>query len=256
MGKLSSEECARFEEHFVDCPRCVEQLETSHDLRQAFKTVVAQDAARSRFAVAPVTPFERRTSRWRPVLLAVAACLMIVAVPAILLVRQARLGSTGLDQANAAAESWHRQYVEEQQANADLKKQLGEAEQKAGPNRNLSVAAAASPMATLVFTLETSRGGESTNEVPVNQVEVSRSVQSIVLSVDREDLGDARSYDATVTDSHGHIQARLSNLEPSAGISVPAAVLHAGDYLLTVQGHGSQGNTGAPRRYPFRVKLK
>jgi hypothetical protein len=256
MGKLSSEESARFEEHFVDCPQCLEQLETTHDLKQAFRTLVAEDAAHTGFIGTPAKPLRRASAGWRPGLVALAACLLVIALSAVLLVRQLHFGRTALVQANAAAENWHRQYVTELETNADLKKQLGETERNGQQKPNLAGALSRSPVAALAFTLETVRGTESPGGEPVNQLEIPRSVQSITLSIDREDLQDSQSYDATLTDSHGRVVGQLNGLSPSAGISVPSDLLHQGNYLLTVKGRSRDGVVLVSRIYPFRVKSR
>lgn len=44
--QLSEEEAAAFEEHYLECPDCLDQLETARALRRGLATVVAEDAAR------------------------------------------------------------------------------------------------------------------------------------------------------------------------------------------------------------------
>jgi hypothetical protein len=258
MGKLSSQECARFEEHFVDCPRCLEQLETTEDFRQSLKTVAAEDATRSHFGNAPVSSSWQAAFRWRPALIAVAACLAIFAVPGFVLMRQVDLAHSDLSQANANAEAWHRQYVAEQQTTAELEKQLHEAEQKGEPNPSGAGASAALPAAAYIFSLETTRGAEPAGAEPVNQVVISSAVKSVTLSIAREDIEDAPSYHATLADSHGR-SLWLGHLEPlssNVGIIIPARLLHAGDYLLTLHGRPRQGGGVVSRTYAFRVKFK
>jgi hypothetical protein len=254
MGKLSSEECARFEEHFVDCPRCLEQLETTEDFSRALKTVAAEGAARPHFGREPVSSFWLAASPWRPALIAIAACLAIFAVPGFVLMRQARLAHADLSQANTVAEGWHRQYVAEQQTRAELEKQLHEAEQKGEPNRSGAGPSAALPAAAYIFALETTRG---IGTEPVNQVVISPAVKSVTLSIAREDIEDAPSYHAILADSHGRT-LWLGNLEPvssSVGITIPAGLLHPGDYLLTLD-RPREGGGVVPLTYAFRVKFR
>jgi len=42
-GKLSSVECARFEEHFVDCPACRRQLNIAGEFKQMLESVALED---------------------------------------------------------------------------------------------------------------------------------------------------------------------------------------------------------------------
>src|SRR5260370_16703235 len=100
MGKLSSEECVSFEEHFVDCPQCQEQLETTQDFKQALKTVTAEDAVKPQSVTGSgwLAGFS-----WRPALVAVAACAVIFAVPSFFLIKELRLAHAELTQASAPA---------------------------------------------------------------------------------------------------------------------------------------------------------
>src|SRR5260370_40866939 len=122
MGKLSSEECVRLEEHLVDCPECQKQLETTADFRQALKTVTTEDAPGSHMRTTPALSFWPAAPSWQRALIAAAACFIILAAPAFLLIRQTRLAHAELNQAKAAAETWHRQYMDEQQASTELEK--------------------------------------------------------------------------------------------------------------------------------------
>ena len=47
QGRLSPRDEMRFEAHFVDCPRCMEQLELARGFQRGLKTMVAEDAARA-----------------------------------------------------------------------------------------------------------------------------------------------------------------------------------------------------------------
>ncbi len=258
MGKLSPAECVRFEEHFVDCPQCQKQLEAAMDFRQALTTVAAEDAARSHFG-ASASPFWPAAQSWKPALIAVAACLIILAVPAFLLIRQTRLAHSELDQAKAAAETWHRQYMDEQQATAELEKQLRDAEQKGQQNQAVSGTAARLPVVASIFALETVRGGELPGAEPVNYVVISHAPQWVVLSVDLNDMQASKDYSATLAESSGQVLWQQGHLAPTSsnalGITLPSSLLHEGDFVLTLQGHSRKGGNVISRSYPFRVKI-
>ena len=66
--QLGEDEAAAFEEHYLDCPECQDQLEAVRGLRRGLGTVAAEDAAR------PLAP-------WRTLLLA-AALVLGALVPA------------------------------------------------------------------------------------------------------------------------------------------------------------------------------
>ena len=46
QGALTPDEESRFEEHFVDCGECMEQLELARGLQRGLRSVAAEDAAR------------------------------------------------------------------------------------------------------------------------------------------------------------------------------------------------------------------
>lgn len=46
LGHLDTEEAMRFEQHYLDCPRCLEQLEIGQVLCQGLKQVAAEEGAR------------------------------------------------------------------------------------------------------------------------------------------------------------------------------------------------------------------
>ncbi len=273
MGKLSSEECVSFEEHFVDCPQCQEQLETTQDFRQAFKTVAAEDAIKPQIATGSgwLAVFN-----WRPALVAVAACVVIFAVPTFFLIRELRLAQAELNQARAAAATSQHPNAYEPLASAESAKPLPEPRPTSSPrtggatavagNTNASSeqtsggqTAAGLPAVASIFALVTVRGGDLNDSEPVNRVVISRSSQWVVLSVDRDDLQDLRNYRATLSDSHGRILWQEGNLAPvssnALGISVPSNLLHDGDYLLTLEGRSREGSSAITRIYPFRVKI-
>ena len=86
-GKLSPAECVRFEEHFVDCPECQQQIVATEDFRRGLSTVVAEDAAPAR-STHPSAWLSAR--RWQPVLVGAAACALVLALPLVILLREVR----------------------------------------------------------------------------------------------------------------------------------------------------------------------
>ncbi|MDY7095591.1 MAG: zf-HC2 domain-containing protein [Acidobacteriota bacterium] len=47
LGRLSEDECARFEEHYLDCSRCLEQLEAAERLQSGLRGVAAEEATQA-----------------------------------------------------------------------------------------------------------------------------------------------------------------------------------------------------------------
>ncbi|MCG8458318.1 MAG: hypothetical protein MI919_18735, partial [Holophagales bacterium] len=48
IGRLSAEQRARFEEHYLDCRQCLDQLELGRRLHRGLKLVAAEDGAHPR----------------------------------------------------------------------------------------------------------------------------------------------------------------------------------------------------------------
>ncbi|MEE8584286.1 MAG: zf-HC2 domain-containing protein [Acidobacteriota bacterium] len=84
MGKLPPHEAARFEEHYLSCPQCLEQLEMAETMLKGFKTLAAQEAtggagAGRRFGGRPAL-----VMGWRAVLAAAAALAGLLIFPPLL----------------------------------------------------------------------------------------------------------------------------------------------------------------------------
>src|SRR5580698_9482737 len=92
-GTMPAAERAEFEEHFVDCAECQEQIEVAKSLRQAVRESIAESAG-GWIAGEPVHERRRPASGWRWV--AIAACaglLMALGTSAVLLLQRERARS-------------------------------------------------------------------------------------------------------------------------------------------------------------------
>ena len=81
MGKLSAEERLQFEEHFIDCSICLEQLEALEGLRDGLRELSPRGT--------PVAPPERHAlvrllRAPRAAALLAAACLAVAVLPSAL----------------------------------------------------------------------------------------------------------------------------------------------------------------------------
>lgn len=88
LGRLAPEEAARFEEHFLDCAQCLDQLEISQRLCQGLKDVSSQEQARRTWATLLAGLLVRRRA-----LLSVALAALILLPWALLAPRLWRLSS-------------------------------------------------------------------------------------------------------------------------------------------------------------------
>jgi hypothetical protein len=279
LGRLTAEERMRFEEHFVDCQECLERLETTESLRGALQTVAAEDAARaSAYAKAGLLAWVARLGRGRRAALLASAVMLLLALPAVLLIREKAAGHEELAQAKRAAADWQRQYEERQQTARRLEKELEETKQQLAEQHaqfearlegerqartrladELSRSAQAQTSAP-VFSLSTVRSGSEGQSRPVNQIVLSGSPQWVVLSLELEPDPDLQSYRATLlTTENQHIWS-ASNLQPNSreglALSLNSKLFKPGTYLLTLEGVTSQGRYVPVAKYPFRAIKK
>jgi methionine-rich copper-binding protein CopC len=251
MGKLSPGECTDFEEHFVDCPQCQEQLATTADLRQALhKAARRGDLLQEREIPAGWIP--RSVVRW-----AIAACLAVAVMagaPLFFLIHHVNRIENELTQARTGASGWERKYESEHQTAAALEKQLqqiqGQTETSAGSGDGTL------PILASVFALNQVRSADSSSSEPANWVVISRQPQWIVLSLDREES--YKKYQVTLTASSGRVLWNKIFIAPTASnrlsVSLPSKLLPSGDYSLLVEGRSDKDTFSVSGRYAFRVK--
>lgn len=225
MGKLSAEESVGFEEHYVDCPQCLDRLEATERFRAALRPVAAEQAARA-FTPRSVSPWWPRTA------LLAAALVLTVALCAFLAVRNAAM--------------------------------RGELERTKLASLNAGTfrpPAPVQPLAAATFFLSTTRGAESDTSAPANRVAVSADSRWVILSLDRELEPDLASLRVSLTESSGKTVWQQSGLLVTAGqalsVALPTNLLHSGDYTLAVEGlSSSTGRYRAAGRYRFRAAIR
>ena len=73
-GGLRPDERAAFEEHFIDCPSCLDALEGADELQRGLRAVAAQDALTDR--IQPI----RRSRSWRRAMVSAAGIAAAIAI--------------------------------------------------------------------------------------------------------------------------------------------------------------------------------
>jgi hypothetical protein len=222
MGKLSMEERLRFEEHFVDCSICLQQLESLEGLIVGLRDLAPPGIPAAR----PRRPGLVRRLREHPAAALLAAACFAVAVlsPAFF------FGE--LNRTKGELESARRKSDEARRETAALARAL-ERSGKAG--------ASVGPLAASVFTLNLTRGA-STGE-PDNRIVVRDSREWVILLIDRPGPPEFESYRVRIgtTDrrSLGDPLAASVASGDMLAIGLPPGLLSAGDYLLTLEGYGN-----------------
>jgi hypothetical protein len=258
QGLLPPDEEARFEEHFVECPACMEQLELARGFQKGLKTLVAEDAARAVVGAGLFAWLARRgrLAQWGVPL---AALAVAAALPALWLLA----GSRGERQ------EWRAGLDAQRRSNRELEHRLDESESRRNAERReleAKIAQAKPPEAprgltgplvnTPVFLLSALRSDDGKPAT----IDLARAGDALALAVDVGDDLRFASYRATITKAGGATVFRQLGLEPNAlealMITFPASFFAPGDYRLRVEGVKPNGTASEIGGYPFRVAGK
>jgi len=241
-GRLTPAECAAFEEHFIDCPTCLDALESADDLQLGLKAVVAQDA-RAGGGVSSVRP-----SRGRRVMTVAAgiAAAVIVAVGAADLVRTRRELARVSEVAAAVSGQSDR-------AQALIRSLSDRVQQLESASRTASTAVG--PSSAPVFALTTVRGGAAP---PPNRVTVTGAPDWIVLSLELDDPDTSGRFRAVLRDAQRRETWRDERLQASSpgtlALALRRSLLAEGDYTLDIDRQPPNAVSWTPAgRYAFRV---
>ncbi len=259
LGRLTSEEEERFEEHLLECPECRLQVEREEDFQDSLHTVAAEEVARAT-ARAGVIAWLGRRSAVRGWLLA-AALLLLAALPLWLLRERSRLqGRIGQLQADLARPSPPPAPAPAAPVPsgdpAEKQKLLAEIAAQKEANSRLSeqLARLSRPQVNVpIFSLGFLRGGE---EGTANRVALGKEPQWIVLSVELPPET-AKSYRATLATAGGRTVWEGGGLLPNADgtvtVSLYSTRLEPGSYRLRLTGVDAQGRTAPAGEIPFEV---
>lgn len=221
-GRLSPEQAARFEIHYLDCPACIDRVEAAERLQRGLARVATEEAVRSTAAaglLAAAAGFAR--SRQGAALLLVG---LLILVPAVLGVR----------------------YVERLQG--ELSRARAELSRLAdGPSSSR-------PRADMALVPLTSvRGSE---DGPVHPVPLPREPAPVGLWVELGDVG-VPAYRATLLGPDGGVVWSAENLEPNLLgallMTFPPGFLSPGEYALRIEGLPATGEP-LPAAY-FRLRV-
>jgi hypothetical protein len=238
MGKLSAEERFAFEEHFLDCPVCLEHLESLEALRDGLRVL----APRGIPAAKPKRhAFVRLIRDPRAAALLAAACLAVAVLsPALFF--------TELRQTKGELENARRIAAEAERERSALAQTL---------ERERGDRATVAPLAASVFALNLTRGAGG--EEPDNRITLRDSREWVIFLVDRPDPPGGRSYRARISTADRRPIGDVLSVNAASGdmlaVGLPPGLLVAGDYLLTLEGLGA-GPARDLATYRFRAALR
>lgn len=262
MGKLTAEESAPFEDHFVDCPHCLDRLKTTRDFTQGLRVVTVEGA--------PTTGAdEPRGWLWflSPMLarksLALASCILLaVALVSVVLAQKQlrRLRSEAHEAADAAALSEQERERTQRELTAQLHELEAKLEDAQKQRRPLAPERGwwAQPGINVpVFALNSVRAGDPNSSGAMNEIKLPRAAKGFVISVGLVGEVKYEEYHVTVIDNRNRVVWESGGLQPdrhnALSIGFNATFFRPGQYVLKVEGGMKKEELSALGNYPFRV---
>jgi hypothetical protein len=262
MGKLPTEDRAQFEEHFVDCQSCLDQIELTNDLRAGLKQVTKEDGlSKENNWVSPRAraAWLKAPTLWQPRLIAYAGLLFAVSLTAVFFAGT-RYRSSELAQSQKLSDDWQRRYAEERQTSENLEKQLRASSNKAAVQKiddQQPQSLTASLQPAPLFFLSATRGADESKSTPANHITVSKTSPWIVLSLEFERDPGFQSYRARLSNAEGNVLWSAEKILPppsdAIAISLPSSLLTKGDYALVLDGLTSTGRYVSAAHFSFRA---
>jgi hypothetical protein len=208
-GTLPVETRAAFEEHFLDCTECLDQLEVARSLRDAIRISAVDFAGAAETASTQPTARLRGVWAWRWLSMTATACLGIALLTGGLLYQ--RLEHTRQELARNQLTSVR---------DLENMRQAFESARQAPP---------------MVYVLNQSRGGAE----PVRKISIPGTPRWIVLSAEL-DTTQFRGYRAILRDQANRTIWRNDQLSASSpdalALSISSTVFKPGSYSLQVLG--------------------
>ncbi len=259
MKRLPAGEAVRFEDHYVSCQQCLDQLELAEKLQRGFKRAVAGDAARVAAARRlGVLAWLARRLRSPQAGVLVAALLVVAVMPSSLMFRDLRRAGRELDEANAAVAELRRQAVatragdrqsELAAARAELAGQRRRFEEELSQEQNARKGLTDRLARTLrpqintgLFSFSPERGAPLGDLDPSHIVRLAADPEWIVLSLELDRI-EHDSYRVTLSRDDQEVWQRdglTPNHLDSLALSLHSTWLIAGDYLARVEAPGSR----------------
>ncbi|HRC86127.1 MAG TPA: hypothetical protein PK413_11000, partial [Thermoanaerobaculia bacterium] len=248
-GQLSLEDEAAFEEHFVGCAECQQELAHARGLALGVQALGAEAARRALFATGLLAWLARRSLLGRLAL--GLGALLLAALPSLWLLRRQ-------SEAAAASAAWQHRF-ESQQAEAGSLAQKLETERARGDQERERLEAriaqlesqkAAPPPATLegptevpVYLLTTLRGEA---EPAPTVIHLAQAGPLLSLALDAGPRPPTSTFALTLSSAQGQSLFRREGLRPNAlevlQLTLPKTFLSPGDYLLSAEEQQEDGH--------------
>jgi Putative zinc-finger len=275
-GRLAAEESARFEEHFVDCPQCVDRLKTTKNFIQDLRHLSVEQALQS----GSYRPERLSSHFWhmpsRKYLGVAAGFLLMVGVAgAIFALDYVQKLRSDADRAKEDSAQWQRSYEELRQAATLSEEKNNKTEQElTGKLRDLEAKLQTEQerrsdmivgsgmwvqpgVNVPVFALNSVRRGEGNTSVTVNEITLPRSPTGFLISVGLEGEAKYKDYRITILDARNRVILRRGGFRPdrynNLSIGLNSKSFQHGNYLIRVDGVTNNGGPSPIGNYPFRI---
>ncbi len=267
QGLLPPDEEARFEEHFVTCASCMEQLELARGFQRGIKAlsaITAEDAVRAAVAVqAGLFAWLARRGRLAQWGLTLAVLLLAAGLPSAWIAAQSRserlAAAQRIEEERRTAKDLERRLAETEkrrnEERRDLEARLAQAQKPSVPP---SVTVLTRPLANLAVVLLTAVRGEG----EAATIDLSKTGDLLALAVDAGADPRFVSYRATLirtggTRTGGGTVYRQEGLKTNAletlMLTFPKTFFQPGEYRLKIEGVQADGKAVEIGGYPFRV---
>jgi anti-sigma factor RsiW len=271
LGKLAADEAEEFEDHFIDCPECVEQLNITRSFIRDLKGLAIQETLLS--GNRPAAP---KTRRWHLQLVPLrswaviaCSCILVAGVFAFLAIRRLTRMEAELRQTKEEASAIRQQYQREletaaesekqqQQARQQLAQRLVELEQKLKTEGATNQPPVRGPKASEVnfpiYALVSLARGQA--PAPV-EIALPASSSRFALSIPVEDRKDFSAYRVKILDHRGVTVLNQGGFKPDAyhtlSLGLNSNFLTPGTYDLRVEGLTPPNKWDIVGSYPFRI---
>ena len=273
LGRLSPDEEMRFEEHFLGCVQCQEELEMERGFRRGLKRAVAEEAGERAVVQAGLLAWLAQALRRPQAGLAIALLLAVTLLPAAWFGRQNAELRQQSEAASNEIRNWKARYsglqaerdeMQLQQTAAEerwdaeksrLEARLDEITASSEPSKpeRPSAPALDSLVNVPLFLL-----GKLRSEDAVNRVDPAPDAGYFSLAVDVYTDPRFLDYRLEITDTVGEVVWQQANLLPNALevllVTFQRGFLPPGRYRLTVSGRLESGALESIESYPFEIR--
>jgi hypothetical protein len=266
MGKLTTQESEQFEEHFIDCPLCIDRLKTARDFRHGLELLSLQQTIHVRSEKPEFSWAFLRIGSWKTAALAACSLLLAACIGLLFLVNNSTRLRSEAEQAKSASLDWQRQYeeqlsslsIEQQRQNTEkelreqvlqLKAQLeNEQNQHGNEPGNIEGFVEVNPQ---ILQLNSTRESAPTTNV----VRLSRSSIrfSLMVLLNEEELK-YKTYRLTIKADSRVLFTKLAvSVDDSLVLSLRSKAFSPGNYELIVEGMIKPDDFKPVGNYLFRV---